>query len=71
MHSRSLVKKPSTKSGFREVPWVGAVGAVGAVDWKAVFTAAKTGGVKSYFVELEEDPALTPPSALYLKSLKV
>ena len=59
------MKKPSTKSGFREVPWVG------AVDWKAVFTAAKTGGVKSYFVELEEDPALTPPSALYLKSLKV
>ena len=38
---------------------------------KAVFTAAKVGGVKNYFVELEEDPALMPPSVPFLKSLNV
>jgi hypothetical protein len=27
--------------------------------------------VKNYFVELEEDPALMPPSVPYLKSLHV
>ena len=43
----------------------------GVVDWKAVFTAAKTGGVKNYFVELEEDPSLMPLSVPYLKSLNV
>jgi len=43
----------------------------GVVDWKAVFRAAKISGVKNYFVELEEDPALMPPSVPYLKSLNV
>jgi sugar phosphate isomerase/epimerase len=43
----------------------------GVVDWKAVFTAAKTGGVKNYFVELEDDPSLMPLSVPYLKSLNV
>lgn len=66
MHCQDWVKDPSTKSGFRQV----ALGK-GVVDWKAVFTAAKTGGVKNYFVELEEDPALMAPSVPYLKSLKV
>lgn len=66
MHCQDWVKDSSTKSGFRQVP----VGK-GLVDWKAVFTAAKTGGVKNYFVELEEDPALMPPSVPYLKSLNV
>ena len=66
MHCQDWVKDPSTKSGFREV----ALGK-GAVDWKAVFTAARTGGVKNYFVELEEDPALMAPSVPYLKSLNV
>jgi sugar phosphate isomerase/epimerase len=66
MHCQDWVKDPSTKSGFREVPL-----GKGVVDWKAVFTAAKTGGVKNYFVELEEDPALMPPSVPYLKSLNV
>ena len=66
MHCQDWVKDPSTKSGFRQV----ALGK-GVVDWKAVFTAAKTGGVKNYFVELEEDPALMPLSVPYLKSLKV
>jgi sugar phosphate isomerase/epimerase len=66
MHCQDWVKDPSTKSGFREV-----VLGKGVVDWKAVFTAAKVGGIKNYFVELEEDPALMPPSVPYLKSLNV
>jgi sugar phosphate isomerase/epimerase len=66
MHCQDWVKDSSTKSGFRQVPL-----GKGLVDWKAVFTAAKTGGVKNYFVELEEDPALMPASVPYLKSLNV
>jgi len=64
MHCQDWVKDPSTQSGFRQVPL-----GKGVVDWKGVFTAAKIGGVKNYFVELEEDPALMPPSVPYLKSL--
>ena len=66
MHCQDWVKDASTKSGFRQVP----IGK-GVVDWKAVFAAAKTGGVKNYFVELEEDPSLMPASVPYLKSLNV
>lgn len=66
MHCQDWVKDTSTKSGFRQVPL-----GKGVVDWKAVFTAAKSAGVKNYFVELEEDPALMPPSVPFLKSLKV
>ncbi|MGI4854958.1 MAG: sugar phosphate isomerase/epimerase family protein [Janthinobacterium lividum] len=65
MHCQDWVKDPSTKSGFRQVPL-----GQGMVDWKAVFKAAGKAGVKNYFVELEEDPALMPPSVPYLKSLK-
>jgi sugar phosphate isomerase/epimerase len=64
MHCQDWVKDPSTESGFREVPL-----GKGGVDWKAVFSAAKAAGVKNYFVELEEDPALMPPSVPYLRSL--
>src|SRR3954447_15116419 len=66
MHCQDWVKDSSTKSGFRQVPL-----GKGVVDWKAVFKAARTGGVKNYFVELEEDPALMPPSVPYLKALNV
>jgi sugar phosphate isomerase/epimerase len=66
MHCQDWVKDPSTKSGFRQVPL-----GKGVVDWKAIFSGAKTGGVKNYFVELEEDPALMPASVPYLKSLNV
>jgi len=66
MHCQDWVKDSSTTSGFRQV----ALGK-GVVDWKAVFTAARTGGIKNYFVELEEDPALMPLSVPYLKSLNV
>jgi sugar phosphate isomerase/epimerase len=41
----------------------------GTVDWKKVFTAAKTGGVKNYFVEM--DLNLMKASVPYLRSLQV
>ena len=66
MHCQDWVKDSSTKSGFRQVPL-----GQGVVDWKAVFAAAKTGGIKNYFVELEENPALMAQSVPYLKSLNV
>jgi sugar phosphate isomerase/epimerase len=39
----------------------------GDVDWKDFFKAAKTGGVKNYFVEM--DPATFAPSAEFLKKI--
>ena len=41
----------------------------GSIDWKKVFTAAKTGGVKSYYVE--QNMEMTREGVAYLKSLKV
>ena len=41
----------------------------GSIDWVKTFTAAKTGGVKNYFVE--ENWELTQQSVAYLKTLKV
>jgi sugar phosphate isomerase/epimerase len=41
----------------------------GSVDWKAVFTAAKTGGVQNYFIEMNLD--LVKASVPYLRALKV
>jgi len=40
----------------------------GSIDWKKLFAAAKTGGVKNYFVEMDWD--LTLASVPYLRSLK-
>jgi sugar phosphate isomerase/epimerase len=39
------------------------------LDWKKIFTAAKTGGVKNYFVEMNLD--LMKASVPYLRSLQV
>jgi hypothetical protein len=39
------------------------------VDWKQLFTAAKTGGVKNYFVEM--DMAAMKASYAYLHQLQV
>jgi len=39
----------------------------GIIDWKQFFTAAKTGGVKYFFVEMNFD--VMAPSAAYLKQL--
>ena len=41
----------------------------GSIDWVKTFTAAKTGGVKNYFVEQSWE--LTQPSVAYLKTLKM
>lgn len=41
----------------------------GTLDWKKIFTAAKTGGVRNYFVEM--DLALMKASVPYLRSLQV
>ena len=41
----------------------------GSIDWKQVFTAAKKGGIKYYFVEM--DMAALKASAPYLHALKV
>jgi sugar phosphate isomerase/epimerase len=41
----------------------------GSIDWVKTFTAAKTGGVRNYFVEQSWE--LTKQSVLYLKNLQV
>ena len=41
----------------------------GSIDWVKTFTAAKTGGVRNYFVEQTMD--LTRESVAFLKGLKV
>ncbi|HLH03459.1 MAG TPA: TIM barrel protein [Bryobacteraceae bacterium] len=41
----------------------------GTLDWNKIFTAAKTGGIKNYFVEM--DLPLMRESVPYLKSLNV
>jgi sugar phosphate isomerase/epimerase len=41
----------------------------GSLDWKKIFTAAKTGGIKNYFVEMNLD--LMKASVPYLRDLKV
>ncbi|MGD0127084.1 MAG: TIM barrel protein [Terriglobia bacterium] len=41
----------------------------GSIDWKKLFAAAKTGGVRNYFVEMDWD--LTLASVSYLRRLKV
>src|SRR4051812_35452644 len=57
---------PSGRRGGRR-PQV-AVGQ-GTIDWVRTFTAAKSGGVKNYFVEQSWE--LTQQSVAYLKTLKV
>jgi sugar phosphate isomerase/epimerase len=41
----------------------------GTLDWKKIFSAAKTGGVKNYFVEMNLD--LMKASVPYLRDLQV
>ena len=41
----------------------------GSIDWKKTFTAAKTGGVKNYFIE--QNMEMTKEGVAYLKALKV
>jgi sugar phosphate isomerase/epimerase len=64
MHCQDWVITPDGKA--KQVPL-----GKGVVDWKKVFTAAGKAGIKNYFVELEQDPALMAQSVPYLKSLQV
>ena len=41
----------------------------GSLDWKKIFTAARTAGVKNYFVEMNLD--LMKASVPYLRALQV
>jgi sugar phosphate isomerase/epimerase len=41
----------------------------GTLDWKTIFTAAKTGGVQNYFVEMNLD--MMKASVPYLRNLQV
>jgi sugar phosphate isomerase/epimerase len=41
----------------------------GTLDWKKIFTAAKTGGIKNYFVEMDLD--MMKASVPYLRQLQV
>ncbi len=41
----------------------------GTLDWKKIFSAAKTGGLKNYFVEMNLD--LMRASVPYLRNLQV
>jgi sugar phosphate isomerase/epimerase len=41
----------------------------GTLDWKEIFTAAKTGGIKNYFVEMDLDKMRA--SVPYLRNLQV
>ncbi|MGH9446789.1 MAG: sugar phosphate isomerase/epimerase family protein, partial [Terriglobia bacterium] len=41
----------------------------GTLDWKKIFTAAKTGGIKNYFVEM--DLPMMKASVPYLRKLQV
>jgi sugar phosphate isomerase/epimerase len=41
----------------------------GTLDWTKIFTAAKTGGLKNYFVEMNLD--LMRASVPYLRNLQV
>jgi sugar phosphate isomerase/epimerase len=41
----------------------------GSIDWKKLFSAARTGGIKNYFVEMDWD--LMQASVPYLSKLKV
>jgi hypothetical protein len=47
------------------------IAAVGqdSLDWKKIFTTAKTGGIKNYFVEMDLD--LMKASVPYLRNLEV
>jgi sugar phosphate isomerase/epimerase len=41
----------------------------GTLDWKKIFSAAKTGGIENYFVEMDLD--LMRASVPYLRNLQV
>src|SRR5581483_7472168 len=67
MHLQGVkLKEPDDNS---EEPGHGVAVGHDGLDWKKIFAAAKTGGLKNYF--LEQNWELTVQGAAYLKSLKV
>jgi sugar phosphate isomerase/epimerase len=60
---------PGEQRGRGQGPGVQVAAGKGSIDWVKTFTAAKTGGVKNYFVE--QSMELTKASVAYLKTLKV
>ena len=69
-----LTKYPGRFISMHVQGWSAAdkkIAAVGqdSLDWKKIFTAAKTGGVKNYFVEMDLD--LMKASVPYLRQLNV
>jgi sugar phosphate isomerase/epimerase len=67
MHLQGVDQNASATAPGERTPGV----AVGkdSLDWHKIFAAAKTGGVKNYFIEQTWD--LTVQGVTYLKSLKV
>jgi sugar phosphate isomerase/epimerase len=65
MNAPAPKAEPGKRGGRRPQVAVGK----GSIDWVKTFTAAKTGGVQSYFVE--QNWELTKESVAYLKALTV
>jgi sugar phosphate isomerase/epimerase len=63
MHVQDVDMNPPLRDGRRPQVAVGK----GSIDWVKTFRAAKTGGIKNYFVEQNWD--LTQQSVAYLKAL--
>jgi sugar phosphate isomerase/epimerase len=69
-----LTKYPDRFISLHLVDWSAAEKKIvpigtGSIDWKKLFAAAKTGGIKNYFVEMDWD--LMQASVPYLHKLKV
>jgi sugar phosphate isomerase/epimerase len=60
---------PGGAGGVRRGGMPGLAVGKDTLDWPKIFAAAKTGGVKNYFIEQSWD--LTVQSAAYLKTLNV
>jgi len=72
---RPSAEAPATTKGPQSGGGSSVVGS-GVIDWKALFPAAKKGGIKNYFVEMEVRPPEDPFEALeasyaYLHRLSV
>ena len=63
-----LLSLPHLQDWNAQTKTAAAVGK-GSIDWKKVFTAAKTGGVRNYFVE--QDMEMTKEGVAFLKALNV
>src|SRR5262245_10112274 len=69
MHVQDIELNATPPPGGRGGQGVQVAVGKGSIDWVKTFTAAKTGGVKNYFVE--QNMELTKESVAYLKNLKV